>query len=88
MATTDFRGDISALIKKFNKTTRPPRALKVAAEDAMIWHSADGSRESTRDFLEHRVRAYLATVPYGGQKLRDCKVELLAADSGEQTRFE
>jgi hypothetical protein len=90
MATTDFKGDISAAIKKFaeRNKTGVPRVLIVTAEDAMIWHSADGSRESTRNFLEHRVRAYLATVPYGGQKLQDCKVELLAADSGEQTRFE
>jgi hypothetical protein len=90
MATTDFRGDISAAIRKFmeRNKTGVPRVLIVTAEDAMIWHSADGSRESTRDFLDHQVRSYLATVSCNGQKLRDCRVELSTADSGEQTRFE
>jgi hypothetical protein len=90
MATTDFRGDISAAIKKFieRNKTGVPRVLIVTAEDAMIWHSADGSRESTRDFLDHQVRSYLATVPCNGQEHWDCRIELLSADGGEQTRFE
>src|ERR1700674_2468247 len=90
MATDDFQGDISAAIKKFieRNKTGVPRVLIVTGEDAMIWHSAVGAKESTRDFLDHRVGLYLATVPCNGQKLRDCRIELLTADSGKQTRFE
>ncbi len=90
MATDDFKGDISAAIKKFIQRNKSgvPRVLKITAEDAMTWHSAVGTRESTHDFLEHRVRPYLATVSCNKQKLRHCRIELLTGDSGEQTRFE
>jgi hypothetical protein len=90
MGTDDFKADISAAIKKFTQRNRSgvPHALKITAEDAMVWHSAVGTRESTHDFLENRVRPYLATVPCNGQRLSDCLIEILADESGEQSRFE
>ena len=91
MATTDFKADISAMIKKYTERNKvgTPRAFLVTPEAAMIWHGAATIKEkNTSEFLDLQVKPYMRTIPCNGQKLVDCKIVRLAADSGEETRFE
>jgi hypothetical protein len=90
MGTHDFRADISNDIRKFIQLNKGgvPQVLKVTREDAMIWHAEEATRESTQDFLENRVRRYLATLNCNGQKLLHCRLELLPTGSEGQTHFE
>ena len=90
VGTIDFKADIAAELRRFTKL-KPnsiPVVLKVTPVDAMIWHSAAGTRESTAKFLTNTVVPYLATVPCNGRKLKGCRIEQLPDEGGDQTHFE
>jgi len=90
MATLDFMDDVSVAFRKYiqGHGVKRPSVLKVTYEDALFWHGAAHTAESTPEFVERNVKPYVQTLPLNRHRLEDCRVVLVGVDSGEVTRFE
>jgi len=85
MGTQDFKGDISAALKKYTQQNlgQSPTVLKLNYRDVMDW----AGREFPKDFVERDVKPYVQTCKLNKKPL-DCSITLLNVDSDELTHFE